>query len=259
MKEQIKMMKKLKKNEKIEKLKNDLNNKSNEEKILFKKNKRNKELNNIKNIFSKISEKLQKNSKFEEEYEKYRKDPKSFEERKMVIITKTMVDLFADDDEENDEQTKQKNNKKKMKLIKTEIEKKYEEEQSKEKVEYKPPKVKLTLDSSIKDVLCEALRYDKYIQDANYCSDYSPDDISDSDVSDIDTKEVIEEVSKTMEILNKTSQMEKAEDINQQFNEKLLNQYIKNAKEAKAFYYKEKLKIDINTPEGQESKNKMFQ
>ena len=37
-----------------------------------------------------------------------------------------------------------------------------------------------------------------------------------------------------------------------------MNQYIKNAKEAKAFYYKEKLKIDINTPEGLEEKNKMF-
>jgi 5'-3' exoribonuclease 1 len=255
-KEQIRMLKKLKKKEKIEKLKNELNSKTNEEKINFKKNKRKKEIEKIKNIFEKICEKQQKNLKFEEEYEKYRKDPKSFEERKMVIITKAMVDLFADNDEEDSE----KNAKKKMKIIKSEIEKKYEEEKEKEKAntEYKPPKVKLTLDSSIKDVLCEALRLDKYIQDDNYCSDFTLDDVSDSDVSDIDTKQIMEEVSKTMEEMNKISQVEKAEDINQQFNEKLLNQYIKNAKEAKAFYYKEKLKIDINTPEGLEEKNKMF-
>ena len=254
-KEQIKMLKKLKKKEKIQKLKEELNNKTPEEKIEFKKNKRKKEIEKIKNIFEKICEKSNKQLKFEEEYAKYRKDPKSFEERKMVIITRAMVDLF--DDNEEDEEA---NKKKKMKIIKSEIEKKYEEDKAKEKenVDYKSPKAKLTLDSSIKDVLYEALRYDKYFEDQNYCSDYSPDDISDSDVSDVDTNSLMEEVSKNMEAMMKASQCEKAEDINQQFNEKLLNQYIKNSQEAKAFYYKEKLKIDINTPEGKEEKNKMF-
>ena len=254
-KEQIKMLKKLKKKEKIQKLKEELNNKTPEEKIEFKKNKKKKEIEKIKNIFEKICEKNNKQLKFEEEYAKYRKDPKSFEERKMVIITRAMVDLF--DDNEEDEEA---NKKKKMKIIKSEIEKKYEEDKAKEKqnVDYKSPKAKLTLDSSIKDVLCEALRYDKYFEDQNYCSDYSPDDISDSDVSDVDTNSLMEEVSKNMEAMMKASQCEKAEDINQQFNEKLLNQYIKNSQEAKAFYYKEKLKIDINTPEGKEEKNKMF-
>ena len=254
-KEQIKMLKKLKKKEKIQKLKEELNNKTPEEKIEFKKNKRKKEIEKIKNIFEKICEKNNKQLKFEEEYAKYRKDPKSFEERKMVIITRAMVDLF--DGNEEDEEA---NKKKKMKIIKSEIEKKYEEDKAKEKqnVDYKSPKAKLTLDSSIKDVLCEALRYDKYFEDQNYCSDYSPDDISDSDVSDVDTNSLMEEVSKNMEAMMKASQCEKAEDINQQFNEKLLNQYIKNSQEAKAFYYKEKLKIDINTPEGKEEKNKMF-
>ena len=258
-KEQIKMLKTLKKKEKIEKLKTELKSKTPEEQKEFKKNKKIKEINNIKNIFEKICEKNQKQLKFEEEYQKYRKDPKSFEERKMVIITRAMVDLFADNDEEDEE----KNKKKKMKIIKSEIEKKYEEEKLKENTNnnsnnYKPPKVKLTLDSSIKDVLCEALRYDKYLEDPNYCSDFSPEEISDSDVSDVDTKLVIDEVSKNMEAMTRASQCEKAEDINQQFNEKLLNQYIKNSQDAKAFYYKEKLKIDINTPEGKEEKNKMF-
>ena len=255
-KEQIKMLKKLKKKEKVNKLKEELNNKTKEEKKEFKINKKKREIQKIKDIFDKICEKNQKKLKFEEEYEKYRKDPKSFEERKMVIITRAMVDLFKDDEEENEEANK----KKKMKIIKSEIEKKYAEEKAKEKenTNYKQPKAKLTLDSSIKDVLCEALRYDKYIQDANYCSDYTPDDVSDSDVSDIDTKSVIDEVSKNMEEITKASQYEKAEDKNQEFNEKLLNQYIKNAQEAKAFYYKEKLNIDINTQKGKEEKYEMF-
>ena len=241
--------------EKLEKLKNELNTKTHEEKIAFKKNKKQREIKKIKDIFEKICEKNQKNMKFEDEYQKYRKDPKSFEERKMVIITRAMVDLFADNEEDEE-----KNKKKKMKLIKSEIEKKYEEEKAKEKenTNYKPPKVKLNIDSPIKDVLCEALRYDKYMEDPNYCSDYTPDDISDSDVSDVDTKSVIEEVSKNMELLTKASQCEKAEDKNQEFNEKLLNQYVKNAQEAKAFYYKEKLHIDINTEQGKEEKNPKY-
>jgi len=255
-KEQIKMLKKLKKKEKLEKLKNELNNKTPEEKIEFKKNKKQREINKLKDIFGKICEKNQKNIKFEEEYKKYRENPKSFEERKMVIITRAMVDLFADNEEEDEEANK----KKKMKIIKSEIEKKYEEEKTKEKenTNYKPPKVKINIDSPIKDVLCEALNYDKYIEDPNYCSDYTPDDVSDSDVSDVDTKSVMDEVAKNMELITKASQCEKAEDKNQEFNEKLLNQYVKNSQEAKAFYYKEKLNIDINTEQGKEEKNKMF-
>ena len=255
-KEQIKMLKKLKKKEKLEKLKNELNNKTPEEKIEFKKNKKQREINKLKDIFGKICEKNQKNMKFEEEYKKYRENPKSFEERKMVIITRAMVDLFADNEEEDEEANK----KKKMKIIKSEIEKKYEEEKTKEKenTNYKPPKVKINIDSPIKDVLCEALNYDKYIEDPNYCSDYTPDDVSDSDVSDVDTKSVMDEVAKNMELITKASQCEKAEDKNQEFNEKLLNQYVKNSQEAKAFYYKEKLNIDINTEQGKEEKNKMF-
>ena len=107
-------------------------------KKFFKKNKKQKEIQNIKNIFQKICEKNQKNLKFEEEFAKYRKDPKSFEERKMVIITRAMVDLFADNDEDEE-----KNKKKKMKIIKSEIEKKYEEEKAKENsnTNYKHPKL----------------------------------------------------------------------------------------------------------------------
>ena len=96
-KEQIKMLKKLKKKEKVNKLKEELNNKTKEEKKEFKINKKKREIQKIKDIFDKICEKNQKKLKFEEEYEKYRKDPKSFEERKMVIITRAMVDLFKDE------------------------------------------------------------------------------------------------------------------------------------------------------------------
>ena len=254
MKEQVKLLKKLKIKEKKQKLIEYLNGKTPEEQKEFKKNKRKREIQNIKNIFSKISEKLQKNYVFDDEYSKYREDPKNFEERKMKIITQATVDLFASDDEEEES-----NKKKKLKIKKnekSELEKKLEEQKAQEG--YKLPKIKLTVDSTIKDTLCEALKYDKYIKDENYCSDYTPNDISDSDVSDVDIKEVMLEVSKNMETITKASENEHAEDINQQFNENLVKCYIKNSEEAKAFYYKEKLHIDISTPEGKEEKIKMF-
>ena len=255
-KEQVKLLKKLKIKEKKQKLIESLNNKTPEEQKIFKKNKRKKEIENIKNIFSKINEKLKKNYVFEEEYNKYREDPKHFEERKMKIITQATVDLFAGDDDEEEEESKKKKKFKIKKNINEELEKKLEEQ--KENELYKPPKIKLTVNSTIKDTLCEALKYDKYLKDENYCSDYNPEDISDSDVSDVDIKEIMKEVSKNMETITKASECDKAEDINQQFNENLVKYYIKNADQAKEFYYKEKLNIDIAKPEGQEEKNKMF-
>ena len=253
-KEQVKLLKKLKIKEKKQKLIESLNNQGPEEQKQFKKNKRKKEIEKIKNIFIKISEKLQKKYVFEEEYEKYRKDPQSFEEVKKKIITQATVDLFADDEEE------ESNKKKKIKktAISDEMEKKLKEEEEKEQEIYKPPKAKLSVDSTIKDTLCEAMRYDKYINDENYCSDYNQGDVSDSDVSEVDIKEVMLEVSKNMETMAKAAECEHAEDINQQFNENLVKFYIKNADEAKEYYYKEKLHIDIKTPEGKEEKNKMF-
>ena len=258
-KEQVKLLKKLKIKEKKQKLIESLNNKTPEEQKQFKRNKRKKEIEKIKNIFSKISEKLKKNYVFEEEYEKFKKDPNSLEEVKKKIITNTMVDLFAGDDDEEEEESKKK---KKIKIKKTaateETEKKLKEEEEKEKEVYKPPKAKLTEDSTIKDTLSEAMRYDKYINDENYCSDYNQGDVSDSDVSEVDIKEVMLEVSKNMETMAKATECEHAEDVNQQFNQNLVNCYIKNAEQAKEFYYKEKLHIDISTPEGKEEKNKMF-
>ena len=254
MKEQVKILKKLKIKEKKKQLIESLNSKTPEEQKEFKKNKKKREIQNIKDIFSKISEKLNKKYVFEDEYAKYRADPSSFEERKMKIITQATVDLFASDEEEEEE-----NKKKKIKIKKnpnSELQKKLEEQEAQEG--YKVPKVKLTTDSTIRDTLCEALRYDKYLNDENYCSDFNADDVSDSDVGEVDIKEIMLEVSKNMETLTKASECEHAEDINQQFNENLVKCYIKNSEEAKAFYYKEKLHIDIKTPEGIKEKNKMF-
>ena len=254
MKEQVKILKKLKIKEKKKQLIESLNSKTPEEQKEFKKNKKKREIQNIKDIFSKISEKLNKKYVFEDEYAKYRADPSSFEERKMKIITQATVDLFASDEEEEEE-----NKKKKIKIKKnpnSELQKKLEEQEAEEG--YKVPKVKLTTDSTIRDTLCEALRYDKYLNDENYCSDFNADDVSDSDVGEVDIKEIMLEVKKNMETLTKASECEHAEDINQQFNENLVKCYVKNSEEAKAFYYKEKLHIDIKTPEGIKEKNKMF-
>ena len=104
----MKLLKKLKIKEKKQKLINTLNNSTPEQKREFKIKKRKKEIQNIKDIFSKISDKLDKKYVFDEEYSKYREDPKSFEERKMKIITQATVDLFARDDDEEEEESKNK-------------------------------------------------------------------------------------------------------------------------------------------------------
>ena len=253
-KEQVKILKQLKIKEKKQKLIESLNNKTPEEQKEFKKNKRKKEIQKIKNIFTQISEKEKKNYVFDDEYSKYRENPENFKKIEKKTIIQATIDLFGGSDDEEEE-----NKKKKFKIKKAanqELEKKLEEEKSKEA--YKPPKTKLTTNSSIEDTLCEALKYDKYIKDENYCSDYNPDDISDSDVEEVDIKEIMIEVAKNMETMEKATECEHAEDINQQFNENLLKCYVKNVDEAKAFYYKEKLHFDINTPKGKEEKNKMF-
>ena len=51
------------------------------------------------------------------------------------------------------------------------------------------------LDENLKKFFSEIDKYDKYILDKNYCSDFKDEDINDSDIS-YDFNEVIQEVAK---------------------------------------------------------------
>ena len=110
----------------------------------------------------------------------------------------------------------------------------------------------------IKKLFSESKKYEKYILDEDYCSDFKEEDINDSDISDVDIKEVMNEIVKNIETEESKNQddNEENEDINRIFIEKINK--MKTSKEVKEFYYKEKLNIDIKTLEGKKERNKMF-
>ena len=112
--------------------------------------------------------------------------------------------------------------------------------------------------TKIEEILKEAIKYDNYINDENYCSDFKEEDVSDSDISDVNIEKIIMEVANNY---NESEEKEKNEneddeDINKAFIEELNKK--KNSKEVKEFYYKEKLKIDINTDLGKKEREKLF-
>ena len=112
--------------------------------------------------------------------------------------------------------------------------------------------------SEIKELLSKAKKYDKYIEDENYCSDFTKEDVDDSDISDIDIKEIMNEVVNNMEESkqNESDESEDKDDINLLFLQKVKD--LKTAREVKEFYYKEKLHIDIKTDIGKKERDKLF-
>jgi 5'-3' exonuclease len=108
----------------------------------------------------------------------------------------------------------------------------------------------------IQNILKSASKYSRYIKDNNYCSDINIDDISDADIGVISDPELLEDDCPYEEGFNKN--LEENQDMDQVFQKKLVDLYINDVSSAKAFYYKEKLKIDLETPEGKEEHKNMF-
>lgn len=107
---------------------------------------------------------------------------------------------------------------------------------------------------NLRNIISQVSKYNRYIQDDNYCSEINIDDIEDEDVGVISDPEVdLEDVGKINEIDYANNQ-----DMDKVFQQKLLQLYITDVNKAKAFYYKEKLGIDLDTPEGQEEHKNMF-
>jgi 5'-3' exonuclease len=96
-------------------------------------------------------------------------------------------------------------------------------------------------------------KYYNYIKDDKYCSDINVDDIEEEDLGYISPPEV-----RTDDIYDTTFTKDHADtqDLDKVFQQKLIEYYINDVNKAKAFYYKEKVGIDIETQEGQkEHKN----
>ena len=101
-------------------------------------------------------------------------------------------------------------------------------------------------------------KYNKYILDENYCSDFKEEDINYSDISDVDINEVIKEVAKNIESKDNKNEdeIEDNNDINKLFMQQIVK--FKNAKEVKEFYYKDKLNINIKEEQGLKERDKLF-
>ena len=114
------------------------------------------------------------------------------------------------------------------------------------------------LDENHQKFFSEIIKYDKYITDKNYCSDFKDEDINDSDISDANIDEVIKEVAKNIESAENLNEYEVDDpnDINKAFMEQIIK--FKDAKEVKEFYYKEKLKINLKEEQGIKEREKIF-
>ena len=114
------------------------------------------------------------------------------------------------------------------------------------------------LDEKHEKFFSEINKYDKYITDKNYCSDFKEEDINDSDISVVDMDEVINEVAKNMESAENLNEydIDDPNDINRVFMEQIVK--FKNAKEVKEFYYKEKLNINLKEEQGIKEREKIF-
>jgi 5'-3' exonuclease len=105
---------------------------------------------------------------------------------------------------------------------------------------------------NVHKILNDVSKYNKYILDENYCSDINVDDIDEGDIGIVSEPEInFEEIDLPREYAEK-------QDLDKEFQEKMVNLYITDVTKAKAFYYKEKLGIDLDTIGGQQEHKKMF-
>ena len=216
--------------------------------MLIKNNKNENRKNRIKKTNdSKEQIKLLMKQKKEEKKKKLFNEIKSKTKIEQIIFKKNKMDKKINKIKKKFEEISNEENKK---YIFEDVYQKYKDKTYKEDSDN-------DISPKIKEILSESIKYDNYIKNENYCSDFREEDLSNSDVSDIDIKEIMNEIYENIkekeEIINEN---EDKEDINQIFIQKLKG--MKNAKEVKDFYYKEKLNIDIKTENGKKERDKMF-
>jgi len=105
-------------------------------------------------------------------------------------------------------------------------------------------------------ILKEAERFKNYINDDNYCSDFNILDIHDEDISDVSETELV--IDKAEFVIDYEKVYEESQNLDHVFQQKLVEYYITDINKAKAFYYKEKVKIDLETDEGKHQIKHMF-
>ena len=152
------------------------------------------------------------------------------------------------------------NIKKKLEETSNELNTKFNFDEEYKKYINKNENINTEIPEKIENILSESKKFDNYLKDDNYCSDFKDEDIDDSDISEIDIKEIMNEMAKTKreseEEQKNNDEIEDSEDINKIFIQNLKG--MKNSGEVKELYYKEKLNIDLKTEEGKKEREKMF-
>ena len=98
-------------------------------------------------------------------------------------------------------------------------------------------------------ILKESEKYYNFIRDENYYSDIKLADINNSDLSEISDVEVNINYNDGFD-----EETIKYQDFEKVFQQKLINLYINDVEEAKNFYYKEKVKLNLKNKEVNEKK-----
>jgi len=106
-------------------------------------------------------------------------------------------------------------------------------------------------------ILKEAESFKHYIHDENYCSDFNKLDIYDDDISEVSEAELIIDQEAEF-IIDYEKEYEESQNLDHVFQKKLVEYYITDINKAKAFYYKEKVKIDLETAAGKQQIKHMF-
>lgn len=158
---------------------------------------------------------------------------------KITDATRNYVACFGSSDDEGKE-GKERKEKTKIKQISVE-----EQEENKK---------------NIFSILKNSLKYYKYINDRDneaIYSDINPNDLNDSDVSQIvDDEENIENEINYNDGFN--NQLIECQDYEKVFQQRLVELYINDIHEAKKFYYSEKVKINMNSPDASYTQKNMF-
>jgi 5'-3' exoribonuclease 1 len=219
--------------------------------INFKKNKVNKKL-------KKINDEYEKEIEFRGGNKKFKEDLKNFMKNELISGINKLNKRDKDyDDIDNNEDHNSKNIPKADTLdAQKNLTSLFDsDDEDKNKNIKKIPNDNTQKLDKMSSIMNQAAKISRYILDDHYCSDLCIDDIEDEDIGKVSEDEID---GNFLEENENDRQLEENQDMDKVFQKKLLDLYITDVNKAKAFYYKEKLKIDLTTQSGREEHKNMF-
>lgn len=225
--------------------------------VKYKKNKISNKLSNFQKSYEEeIKSRGGTNFKFKEDISKYLQDQLR-ENINNINYGQNLSEENPSKTESSQESSALENKEMQLKMDKglcslfdSEDEKDKKSQNAKEKHFYQKPAV---IDK-LNEILKSASRYHRYVEDDKYCSDINVDDIDDEDIGNVTDPFVSNDEEHSLH----TKDYMERQDMDLLFQQKLVNYYVNDVNQAKAFYYKEKVHIDLETEEGKKEHKNMF-